>query len=71
LFHNAAQFREDVVEVARSICEESVEKLLENFHLFSFFGDRKHCAEAAVFLFASGGAGAVGWFTVKKWTWRQ
>jgi hypothetical protein len=46
---NAAQFREDVVEVARSICEESVEKLLENFPLFSFFGDRKHCAEAAEF----------------------
>jgi len=38
-----------------------VEKLLENFPLFSFFGDRKHCAEAAEFLFCFwGGAGGGG-----------
>jgi len=37
-----------------------VEKLLENFPLLSFFGDRKHCAEAAEFFVCFWGGGG-GW----------
>lgn len=37
-----------------------MEKLLENFPLLSFFGDRKHCAEAAEFFVRFWGGGG-GW----------